>query len=660
MVKTKKSKKKNQDDLVVVVKEDSPATFSGKAGPPPDQKEVVNLYSENPGLNRFARWWTFPQEKLYSAVTSTIDLIETSSTPYRMELLRNTKMYGNYQLIGAYHAVNGFNSSWGNYAGFGGMGGSRPIFNVIQSCVDAVTAKIAKDQPKITVVTNGATDFMKRKKAERLTKVINAIMKQAGVYDSAAQLFRSAAVLGNSYLKFYREHGQIKSEFVSAHEIVVDYADGLKSDPRSMHQIKLQPRDGLIIKYKDDPEKCQKILAAPSGLHGQLAATSVIDLIEVIESWHLPTDPMAGDGVHSIIIANCTLECEEYKKDFFPINAWRWMPNDLSYFGRSVCDELFEKQLQITNIMYQIAQCIESVAIPIIMVPNDAQVVRDHLVQDYIGRIIKFNGAQPPIFQTPTGQNPEVYNYLNTLISLCYQQVGLSQDSAGGQKPADVESEVAIRAVSDIETGRYSDVSMRWERLFEKHFKVVQSLCREEAAENPDFAIKYTENKTSYEAKFLDVDLEDGDCIIFSAFPTNQMPDTPAARLDLIGQYFQSGLIGRERMMELMNLDPDLESEVDIQTAKLQTVEKWLSQMAEEGIYHDPEPLMDVKLALSTAQNFYNLLLLQECPEERRQLVINFIEKCTQLLALAQPPAPPMMPPGPMPGAPPAGMPPQQ
>ena len=168
--------------------------------------------------------------------------------------------------------------------------------------------------------------------------------------------------------------------------------------------------------------------------------------------------------------------------------------------------------------------------------------------------------------------------------------------------------------------------------------------------------IKYTENKTAYEVKFLDVDLEDKDCVIYSAFPTNQLPDTPAGRMDTVMQYFQNNLISKERSMELLNLDPDLESEVDMQTAPLQIVEKWLSQMAEDGVYHSPEPLMNLNLAKATALNFYNMCLVQECPEEHLQLIRNFIEECDTLLTPQAPPMPPGgMPPQGGPGMPPQG-----
>jgi hypothetical protein len=635
------AKRTKKTDIKVVVKPEQQGSAKD-----PERKEVVDLYLQNSGNTKnFQRWWAVKdKDKLFSSVISTVDTIEASNTPHRLQMLNNTRMYGNYQMLGFNHSMNGTNAAYGR-SGYGNSS-KRPIFNVVQSCIDSITAKIAKDQPKITVVTNGASDFRKRKKAEKLTKFINALMKHSGVYENSEEVFRSAGILGNSYMKFYREDGQIKSEFVSAHEIVVDYADGMmKSNPRSMHQIKIVPRDSLLIAYRDDADKCQKIMSCASGLHGQILSQSTVDMIEVIESWHLPTNDKSNDGVHCIVTENCTLFHEEYKKDFFPINAWRWMPNTLSFFGRSIVEELADKQMEITKLMMQIGQSIELCAVPIIMVPNEAKVARDHLASNYIARIIKYNGNQPPTFQTPTAQNPEVYNYLNSLISWCYRQIGLSETTASGQKPAGVTSGTAIREVADIESGRYSTVSLRWENLFKEHFKVILDLCREEAKENPEFLVKYTENKTAYDLKFLDVDLEDKDCVVYSAFPTNQLPDTPEGRIQTITEYIQNQWISKERGMELLNLDPDLESEVDMQTASLQIIEKWLSQMAEDGIYNHPEPLNNVQLALSTSMNFYNMLLSQECPEENLQLVRNFITECQTLL---QPPAPPRPPPGPM------------
>jgi hypothetical protein len=73
--------------------------------------------------------------------------------------------------------------------------------------------------------------------------------------------------------------------------------------------------------------------------------------------------------------------------------------------------------------------------------------------------------------------------------------------------------------------------------------------------------------------------------------------------------------------MEMIGLDPDVDGELQKQTASLRLCEKRLSQMVEEQIYNHPEPYMDLNLSLKVSIQTYNQLVIDECPEERLQLV---------------------------------------
>ena len=379
-------KQKKVKPTKVIIKPQNENEFSGKSGPIPGKKKIIEKFASGSANQQFFRWWAIEDKsKLYDTVNATVNKIEASQTPLRMSYLKHQRMYGNYQSLGFSNASNDFNSI-GNY-----QGSKRVIFNVVQSCVDGITAKIAKDQPKVTIVSNGAKNFMNKMKATKLTKLVNAIMKASGAYDNCEEVFRSAGIIGNGYIKFFREDGQIKSEFISGHEIVVDYADGMKSSPRSMHQIKFVSRDMLMIAYRDEPEKVSRIESAKSCLNGQMLVSSAVDMVEVIESWHLPSNPAANDGLHCITVDNCTLFHEEYTKDYFPILAWRWMPNSLSFFGRSITEEIGDKQIEIANIMNQIKQSIDLVAVPTIFVPNAAEIPMDKMASNYIARIIKYH-----------------------------------------------------------------------------------------------------------------------------------------------------------------------------------------------------------------------------------------------------------------------------
>lgn len=84
--------------------------------------------------------------------------------------------------------------------------------------------------------------------------------------------------------------------------------------------------------------------------------------------------------------------------------------------------------------------------------------------------------------------------------------------------------------------------------------------------------------------------------------------------------------------MELLNIDPDLRDEIELATSSLRLCEKCLSEMVEEGTYTHPEKYMNLKLALSVSEATYNQLRIDGCPENRLQLVRQWIDElCTML-----------------------------
>lgn len=579
------------------------------------------------------RWWLEDPDKLHQSVESVVSTIESAQSHKRINYLRFARLYGNYEALGYPMLGRATNSQEGT---------NKVTLNVIQSVIDAVAAKIAKDQPKVSFVTTGASDYFLKLKAIGLTKLIQGGFKEAKVYENSELVFRDAAVLGTGYLLIEQKDDKIVTEWIFADEIRIDDLDGWKQNPKSIHRIKLVPRDELLFKY---PEHERELLGAQGALSDKTTFNSVTDMVRVTESWHLPLHKSTKDGVHCITITGCTLFSEEYKKSYFPIVPFRWMPKPLGYFGRSITEEILTLQVEINKILKTIQQAQELCAIPVIFVENASQVSEDVLLSNTIARMIPYSGT-PPQFASPTALSQEVYQHLNTLVGWCFQIVGLSQTSASGQKPAGVNSAVAIREVSDIETGRFAMVSLRWEQFFIEVARIMVDMYKDIYLNNPELTVLTNEKKVLKEIKWKDVDLTDNPFDI-TTFPVSQLPDTPAGRMETISDYIQRGYISKEKGMELLQLDPDLESEVNMQTASLRLTEKMLSEMVEEGIAHRPDPLMNLNLAQMTAQNVYSMLLHDGCPEERLGLVRDFIINCVEMQQPPPAPQPPMQPVGP-------------
>jgi len=593
----------------------------------------------------FKCWWLEDAERIHVAVEAAVSILEQAQMTRRMLNIKFARMYSNMEAIGFPYS-NLMKSAPENSQN------NRITLNIVQSVIDATAAKIAKDQPKISFVTTGADDYFLKLSAEGLTKYNSGLFKQAKVYENSELVFRDACVVGTGFIRLFEDDGELKSEWCASDEIRIDELDGMKQDPRSIMRVSLIPKDRLMLQY---PEHKEKIYSASSALQGKVAVQSTTEMVRVIESWHLKGTKKSKDGVHCITIENCTLFFEEYEKDYFPIIPFRWMPRPLGYFGRSITEEILTIQVEINKILRQIQSAQELAAVPMIFVPNESQIAEDVIMSNFIARMIPYSGGNPPTWVTPTAQNEEIYNHLNSLIQWAFQIVGLSQTSASGMKPAGVDSAVAMREVSDIETGRFALVANRWEQFFVDIARVFTDMSKDLYSKNKDLKMVVQDKKVLKLIKWKDVDLKDNPFDI-QTFPTSQLPDTPAGRVQTITEYIQNQWISKERGMELLNLDPDLEQEVNIQTSTIRLTEKWISEMVDSDIYHRPEPLMNLQQSQQLAQGIYTMLLHDNCPEDKLQLVRQYISDCVDLL---NPPAPPAPPPQaqPMPGPPMPGQP---
>lgn len=617
---------KSSDPVKKIVKEDkSENSVSGLSGfMSSTQKKIIKRFQQN---EHSKSWWLEDPDKLWRGVEVAVSILESAQVTRRMLNIKFARLYSNMEAIGFPYS-NLMKSSPENSTN------NRITINIIQNIIDTAAAKIAKDQPKVSVVTTGADDYFLKLRAIALSKFLVGIFKESKIYENSELVFRDACVVGTGFLIVKIEEDKIKTEWCSCDEIRIDELDGMKQAPRSIHRVTLVARDRLMHMY---PEHDEKILSAVSALQGKIAVQSTVEMVRVIESWHLSSTKKSEDGVHCITIENCTLFSEKYDKDYFPVIPFRWMPRPLGYFGRSITEEIQTIQVEVNKILRTIQQSQELAAVPLIFVPNEAEIAEDVLLSNFIARMVPYSGGQPPTWITPTAQNQEVYNHLAFLIQKAYEIVGISQASATGQKPAGVDSAVAMREVSDIESGRFAKVASRWEDWFVEVARVMIDFSKDLYEKNSDLKTTYSEKKILREIKWSDVDLEDNPFDL-QTFPTSQLPDTPAGRIQTISEYIQNQWISKERGMELMNLDPDLEQEVNIQTASLRLTEKWLSEMVEEGIIHQPEPLMNLALAQSVSQGVYNMLLHDNCPEDRLQLVRTFIQQCVDLQS--PPPAP--------------------
>ncbi len=573
------------------------------------------------------KWWLCDEEHIGAATETIISKIETEQNIRFTSFINWARVYGNWEAQSwSANILNNTNQDLSNEA---------PLrLNLIQSGIDACTAKVAKDNPQPYMITTGSKDYFDKLKAEKMTKYVKGAMQQMKLPEKALSQFRDGCLYGTGALHFYMMDDEVCCDWVPAFELRVADYDGMKKCPRSIHRVRMMSKEEVVARFPGNDQLIEEISTNP--VNRLRDYQNIMDMVRVKESWHLQSKKNAKDGVYTVTINDKCLLKEEYKINKFPLVIFRWYDRPLGFYGRSITEEVWGIQMSLDDLLNVAAQSFSLLGMPYWMVPDGSQTPEDHILSNFIGRMITYRGNVAPTVVTPDPLPASFFNWVTQHIQWVFQIIGLSQASATSQNQLGPDaSGAAIREMVDIETSRFSQVSKAWEQNFVKCAEVILEITKA-ASVKTDMKVSYTdERKRSREIAFKDIELSS---YRIQCDPVSQLPDTVAGRIQTIDDYVSRNWISPERAMEMANLDPDLQQEVNIQTSSLRRVEETLSQMVEDGIAVQPEPyLVNLPYLQKVAQGIYNMLSGDGCPEDRLQLVRNYINAIVQLQAAATP-----------------------
>ncbi len=511
------------------------------------------------------------------------------------------------------------------------QGRHKVTLNVIKSMCDTVTSEITQNKPSATFLTSGG-DWAQRRKAQLLDRFCQGQFYESGIYSVAPKVFKDAAVFGTGVMKIYESEGKCKVERIFPDELVVDDRESRYSAPRQMFQLKAVNREVLKAMY---PEKAA-ILDAAMGvevndaMQNRLLGDSDEQML-CLEAWHLPSGKDAGDGRHVIAIPGGTLLDEGYYRSNFPFITLHWSDRLLGFWGQGLAEMLTGIQIEINSLLKTIADSMR-LAKPKVMVETGSKITKASLNNELWGVIEYTSPGRPPQFYVPKIISGEVYSHLDRLFERAYQISGISEMSAQSKKPVGIESAVALREMSDIQTKRFYDIASRYENLFIEAAKQMIDVAREASERGENYEVVSHGDKYIEKIKWSDINVSE-DAYVMKISPTNLLPNTPAGKLEFVRELLESGLI-QDPMVAISLLQyPDIEAATQPMTAAADVVDMFISEMLEKGQYQSPEPYMDLSLALQKTQSAYLVARINKAPDDRLRLLVRFMQEVMELLA---------------------------
>ena len=291
----------------------------------------TEYYNQKPDYGKADRkWWMF-DKNVYQHVWPLYEKMKIHQNFRSTNNLRFARLYNDMELLGLkagqYTRVNNPSAYVKN----------RVTYNVIKSCVDSATAKIGKTKTRPVYLAENGT-FTDQLKAKRMSQFVLGMFQQIGtgqdedkiMYGLGKQSFRHAGIFGTGIVHFFDNDDSVKAEVNLCEEIIVDETEGMYRKPRQMHRHRYVAREVLLDMY---PKHEKAIRELPPVNEDRDTFETVSDMVQTLESWHLPSGPNAGDGKHALTIPGADLVLEDYDDDFFPFLVQRWLPRILGWYG---------------------------------------------------------------------------------------------------------------------------------------------------------------------------------------------------------------------------------------------------------------------------------------------------------------------------------------
>ena len=575
------------------------------------------------GKEKFStRWWNFSKEDIYKHIFGTVEMLENRQTYRSLANIKHSRLYSNLEILGVYAGI--YTAPVNDH-----ILPNRISLNVVKSCVDTVTSKIAKAKPRPVFLTDRG-DWALQEKAKSLTQFLDGAFDSMGLYSEKPKSFRDSGVLGTGAVKFYTDETKMEvcCERTIIEELLVDDADGIYGKPQVLFQRRLVNKSVLKDMFPKIPDHI--IEEATNGIPNNLNSDMVKDLVKVIEAWHLPSGPNSDDGLHVMCIDNHTLFVEKWDKCYFPFVFDRWTERLLGFWGMGLAEELLGIQLEINKILKNIQLSMHLFAVPRVYLDNASQINMNGINND-IASFVKYTGKQP-IFHTPQAMAPDVYNHLWNLVQKAYEITGISQLSAQSQKPAGLNSGAAIREYQDVESDRFQIVGQRYETTFLDAARIVIDMTKD-LAKKGKVIVKVESDSGMKTINFKDVNLDETKYLM-RMFPTSILPTQPAGKLQKVTELVQAGFVDKETALDLLDF-PDIKAATDKALAPRRVIIKMLDKIINEGVYESPEPFMNLALAERIALDTYLYARSKNVDEERLELVRRFIDDVQSLKQLA-------------------------
>ena len=429
--------------------------------------------------------------------------------------------------------------------------------NIIASCIETLCSKIASQKVRPFFNTVNGT-FKEMQIAKQAQVFFDMLYEENNVNKIITDAFRNACVFDKGIVK------------ISDDGITNRLPWNVFFDPREVtyNQItyvaeKLPKTPGRILELKYGIKADRNL---------DYTVYEYYDVIEHIKAIYV-------QELNKVVT-------HEYKPNIIPYLEIHYTNPIKGDTSQSVVDQLYGIQTQIDELLAVMKDSIAVNPGMTLLVPRSSN-IKTNMLSNRTGQIIQYDPipgqtTSPVTYATNDIISPQFVQLLDKLKNDAYEIVGISQLSATSQKPAGLNSGIALNTMEDIESSRFETQLNSVVRLYVDVAKACLDIFPPDIDILPDDL-----NRANIKWKDI-VEARNNMKIQFSA--AESLSKDPSEKLKQLVALSQAGVIPQSHIATLMEL-PDLQSGYNLANNAFNSVYTFIDNVLVSGILPDKIPV---------------------------------------------------------------------
>ena len=459
-----------------------------------------------------------------------------------------------------------------------------PQINIIKSCIDTLTSKIAQSKVRPFFNTQNGTfkDIQTVKQAQAFFDLYYDLQN---VNKKVSEAFRDACIF---------EKGVI-------------YIDPLTKEISKAlpWQVYVRPAEvtyGKITRVYYERKDYPTTL-----LDNKLVSKAKAENYDYV-SYGIYYDTF--NHIKATLINGAVVETETYTPDKVPFIFLHYCSPIIGDTSQSIVDMLNSIQLEIDNLMMKIKDASQLNPALTFCVPKGSGVKTSQL-NNRVGQILEYNTtpnmtSSPVTVATPAFIDGQYMQLVEQLKQSAYELVGISQLSAMSTKPTGLNSGVALSTMENIESDRFETQLNQVIRAYVDIAKTCIEVFPEEDTILP-------EDNQRLSIKWKDI-VEESNKMVVQFSAADSLSKDPSTKLQQLQMLAQTGIIPQTRIAQFMEL-PDIQSGYSLSNNAINAVLTCINDCIEKDIFEVPdyipflmlkEEIINTQLSLKAAASAEN------------------------------------------------------